>query len=306
MNFIYKIIFFFILAQILGALVGVLLILNSEVIPEFEEMKVTPIGETGNIWNAVFFIFYMLFGAVVFYLMIKYYKGAFVFRGMEFLIILFASSIVFFVLLYSFIPTLGADTSFLFAFILSLILAGTKWFTHKARNYAAILSSAGVGAIFGFSLGFYPAVILMIGLSIYDYIAVFKTKHMITFAKTLSNKNLSFSLQVGDNSDTKNEIIKSKNIKQKGDAYSFKDNKRKKMELGTGDLIMPIMISVSSFYVFGILGTISVIIGAVLSFIILIYYIMNKKIFLPALPPLTAGCLIGLSIFYLLKLGLGL
>ncbi|MCC7552520.1 hypothetical protein KO317_02535 [Candidatus Micrarchaeota archaeon] len=312
MNFVYKLIFFFIIAQLLGALVGVLLITKSELVPEFEDMRVNPIGETGSLWNAVFFIFYMLFGALVFYLIIKYYKGVFVFRSIEFMIILFSSNIVFFILLYSFFPIFGIDWSFIFAFIIAFIFASTKWITHKARNIAAILSSAGVGAIFGFSLGFWPAILLMICLSVYDYIAVFKTKHMITFAKALSERNLSFSLQVG-NSDVKitevNKINEEKsNIKGniKEDNYSFKDNKRQKMELGTGDLIMPIMVSVSSYYVFGLLGTLSVIIGATTAFIVLIYYILNKKIFLPALPPLTAGCLLGLGIFYILRLTLGL
>lgn len=306
MNFVYKIILFFIFAQLLGALVGILLIVNSELVPEFEDMRVTPIDETGSLWNAIFFIAYILFGAVVFYIIIKYYKGVFVFRSMEFIIILFASNIVFFVLLYSFIPGIGINESFIIAFVISLILAGTKWITHKARNLAAILSSAGVGAIFGFSLGFWPAILLMISLSVYDYIAVFKTKHMITFAKTLSERNLSFSLQVGEKSIDNPE---EKKIEKKIDSeqnYSFKNNKRQKMELGTGDLIMPIMISVSSFYVFGILGTIAVIVGSTLSFLCLIHYILNKKIFLPALPPLAAGCLIGLGVFYILKVGLGL
>ncbi len=321
MNFVYKIVFLFIIAQLLGALVGVLLITNSQLVPEFEEMRVTPIGETGDLLNGIFFILYVVFGAVVFYFIIKYYKGVFLFRSMEFIIILFASSIVFFVLLYSFIPGLGVDESFLIGFVIALILAGTKWITHKARNFAAILSSAGVGAIFGFSLGFWPAILLMIGLSVYDYIAVFKTKHMITFAKTLSKKNLSFSLQVGEDISEGDKIIKEKNKEienktkvvsstsksfSKGDSYAFKDNKRKKMELGTGDLIMPIMVSVASFYVFGLLGTLSVIIGATLAFIVLIYYISKRKLFLPALPPLTAGCLIGLGVFYLIKLCVGL
>ncbi|MFA5382435.1 MAG: presenilin family intramembrane aspartyl protease [Candidatus Micrarchaeia archaeon] len=305
MNFIYKMILFFILAQILGALVGVLLITNSILVPEFEEMRVTPIGETGDLLNGVFFIFYILFGAVVFYLVIKYYKGVFVFRSMEFIIILFASSIVFFVLLYSFVPGLGINESFFIGFLIALILAGTKWLTHKARNIAAILSSAGVGAVFGFSLGFWPAVLLTIGLSIYDYIAVFKTKHMITFAKTLSEKNLSFSLQV-QKTDIKKTQKTSKQISKNDENYSFKGNERQKMELGTGDLIMPIMLSVSSFYVFGILGTLFVILGAVVSFILLIYYISKRKLFLPALPPLITGCLISLGILYLLSLFFGI
>jgi presenilin-like A22 family membrane protease len=78
------------------------------------------------------------------------------------------------------------------------------------------------------------------------------------------------------------------------------------MELGTGDLIMPIMLSVSSFYVFGILGTLFVILGAVVSFILLIYYISKRKLFLPALPPLITGCLISLGILYLLSLFFGI
>lgn len=321
MDLILKMLSFFIIAQLLGAFVGVSLILQSQLVPEFEEMRVTPVGETGDIWNSIFFIVYILIGALLFYFLIKYYKGIFVFRSLEFFIILFASSIVFFVILYVLIPELGIDTSFILGFILALILASTKWVTYKARNVAAILASAGVGAVFGFSLGFLPAVLLAIGLSVYDYIAVFKTKHMITFAKALSKRQMSFSLQatapLGEQElkELKEKIKEKKRraiIKKpaKAEAKELekeeKIEKKKKIELGTGDLVVPIMLSVSAFYILDLAGTLAVIVGSSISLLFVLFYVSKRKIFLPALPPLATGSIVALAIAFLLKFGLGL
>jgi presenilin-like A22 family membrane protease len=76
-----------------------------------------------------------------------------------------------------------------------------------------------VGALLGVSIGVLPVIVFLILLAAYDYIAVFKTKHMVTMAKAVAKKNLSFTFAL--------------------------PTQKHQFELGTGDLVMPLVFSVS-------------------------------------------------------------
>ena len=64
-------------------------------------------------------------------------------------------------------------------------VAAAKFLMPRLKNAVAVISSAGVGAIFGFSLDPLPAIAFMVGLSFYDIWAVYGTRHMITMAREL-------------------------------------------------------------------------------------------------------------------------
>ena len=87
------------------------------------------------------------------------------------------------------------------------------------RNIASVFATAGAGALIGTIIGIVPAIVFMALLSIYDYIAVFKTKHMVGMAKAITKKNLAFT-------------------------YAL-PTKEHKFELGSGDLVIPLVFSVS-------------------------------------------------------------
>ena len=55
------------------------------------------------------------------------------------------------------------------------------WF----HNLVLILTLPGIAAVLGASITPYAAVILLIFMSVYDYIAVYKTKHMVKMAKAM-------------------------------------------------------------------------------------------------------------------------
>ncbi len=88
------------------------------------------------------------------------------------------------------------------------------------RNLATVLSTAGAGALLGVSLGVLPVALLLVLLCVYDYIAVFKTKHMVTLAKSMTAKNLAFTYAL----PTKEHVF----------------------ELGAGDLVMPLTFASSA------------------------------------------------------------
>lgn len=87
------------------------------------------------------------------------------------------------------------------------------------RNVSSIIATAGAGALIGASLGVVPLLVFLVLLAAYDFIAVFKTKHMVTLAKGITGKNLSFTFAL--------------------------PTKEHQFELGTGDLVVPLAFAVS-------------------------------------------------------------
>ena len=128
--------------------------------------------------------------------------------------------------------------------------------------------------------GLVPVLVFIVLLSIYDLIAVFGTKHMVTIGKAVTKKNLAFTI-----------CMPSKN-------HTF--------ELGNGDLVIPLICAVS-VYANGLFVNNGLVAGMVLgaSFIgllISIYSVGVKKIPMPALPPQTVLMIIVIAAAILLGL----
>lgn len=214
---------------------------------------------------------YVLAGALFFLMLIKFYKGVLIFRVLEGFVIFFASFLVFF-----------AFTRLeIFSAACSLVLVLMKFTYPKVRNAAAVLASAGVGAVFGLSLGLWATVLFVVFLSIYDFISVFVTKHMIFMAKELSRRKVSFLVSAS------------------GRELNPKTGKMEKvmLELGTGDMAVPLMLSVSAFEFSGeLLTALSVTLGACIALFIILVQVKRSKKFLPALPMIAAFSLIFLAL----------
>jgi presenilin-like A22 family membrane protease len=304
----------FAFTQLLGIYAGFMLIFGTAAYPEMGEISVNPVQDQNDPMNAVIFILYILAGAALVILLARFYKGMLGFRLLEAMVVFSASSIVFFAILFppifvvaqqnpSSIPladAIGATspielafvTSFLLGALIGLMLAAAKFLYDDMKNAAAVISSAGVGALFGFSLGFLPAVLFIIGLSIYDYIAVFKTRHMIEMARELSSRQLSFAVTA--------KSMPARKPKEKAEEYvdrAMREGER--LDLGTGDLSVPLMISVSAAQPGalgpnGLLYALAVAAGSTLSLFLLLKFVSKNKIFLPALPPICLGGTIAL------------
>ncbi len=157
---------------------------------------------------------YMLIGTVFILLAIKFLPDNilyWVFKGIEVLALLITSLIV----LFAFAPEE-------FAILLGIALVCIRIFAPQYlfwRNVSSTIATIGVGSLLGVSIGVWPVIVFLILLGIYDYIAVFKTKHMVTMAKAVAKKNLSFTFGM--------------------------PTPKHQFELGTGDLVMPLVFSVS-------------------------------------------------------------
>ena len=276
MRLVFTIIAFFILAQLLGMFTGMVIINDMPQNPYVSSLVVT--GDSNNLFNAVFFIIYVLFGAVMMVLLIRIFKLQMrLFKLMEFMLISVSSSIVF----YSFFRfVFGYDASMMLGIALGLIFAATKLLLPMLKNAAAVFATAGVGVVFGVSLGLYPTVLFLILLSIYDYLSVFMTKHMVELANFVVQKDLAFT------------------VTAKGPPVRLGEPE-KRIDLGTGDMIAPIMLEVSAM-AYNPAAVPFVFVGAIISMSTFLLLVSKRKVVLPALPPVVAGMLVALLIGFLI------
>ncbi len=198
----------FVLTQALGLAVGANFI-GEIATGEMEQPTVVTDNPEDPI-NAVVLIAGILVFTGVLLAVMFFFKGATLFRLMELFVVFTASILVF--------DTLAKGSALVFAVLLialKILFPKDVWI----KNVSAIISVAGVGALIGVTLGVIPVLVFIILLSVYDFIAVFKTKHMVTLAKGISNKNLAFTLAI--------------------------PTKEHQFELGTGDLVIPLVFAVS-------------------------------------------------------------
>jgi len=152
-------------------------------------------------------------------------------------------------------------------------------------DVVGVLIGAGVTAIFGISLDIKPTLVLLIGLAVYDAIAVYKTKHMIALAEGVMELRLPVMFVVP---------------KHRG--YSFLKNRSKKGErgayfMGLGDAVMPSILVVSAnVFIHGTgfinLPALGAIIGTLIGFVVLTKFVAKGEP-QPGLPFLNSGAIIG-------------
>jgi len=275
MRLLLSILSLFIIAQLLGIFTGLTVISDLNRNPYVEELVITQDADEPT--NALFFIGYILFGAVLMIVLIRFFKKlGILFTLMEFMLIATSSSIVF----YAFLRiVLGYEISTLIAILMGLAFSAVKWLRPQLKNSAAVLATAGVGVIFGISLGVLPLIIFLVFLSIYDYLSVFMTKHMVELANFVVKKDLAFTITAR--------------------APAKKGKKEKRIDLGTGDIIAPIMLEVSALS-FNPIATVFVFFGAIISLGVFLILVWRSKMVLPALPPIVSGMIISLLIGFLL------
>ena len=199
------------------------------------------------------------------------------------------------------------------AAIITVMLIVAKNKRPRLRNLLAVTSSMGVGILIGFN-GFTLAYALMLFIAIYDYIAVFITKHMITLAKEISSRNLAFLIGSNDVEAIPQRYMSSKDIRQfrkETKVQKVKDPVIRglirdgiiptvsQVQLGTGDLAIPLMVTVSAFVSFlSYFAAVSVVIGSAFGMVFTMYLLKRYRVALPAIPPLFAFISLSLGIFF--------
>ncbi|MDD1720945.1 MAG: hypothetical protein LUP95_03065 [Euryarchaeota archaeon] len=166
-------------------------------------------------------------------------------------------------------------------------------------DLVGILIGAGAAAIFGISLAILPTLILLIALAVYDFVAVYETKHMISLAEGVVDLNLPVLFVLPRNRGYSH-------IQWAREAStSPKEEKLEKREaffMGLGDAVIPtiLVISANSFLGGPALAFINIpafgaIVGTLAGYVALMVLVLKGK---PqaGLPFLNTGAIIGFLI----------
>ncbi len=169
----------------------------------------------------------------------------------------------------------GAFVTQMIALILGIIFGLLRifWNNPYVHNFSEMFIYGGLAAIFVPIFNIFSISILLILISVYDYISVFKTKHMVKLAKF----------------QTKGKIF----------TGLFIPYEKKMAILGGGDIGFTLLFSGVVFKEIGIIPAVIVSFIVALSLLGLLLYSKKNK-FYPAMPPLTIGCFIGLLVVKLL------
>ncbi len=267
MNVLAKVLLMFIAAQILGLYAGVYILQDARTNPIVQDY----ISVENGVSSLPLFVVYILLGAAIFLLLMRFHLEI-ILSLLEILVISVTSSILFYSLIHPFLPDslLAMSASAL----LGIMLAIAKHFEHPLKNLAAMFSSAGAGAVFGFTFSFLASLIFFSIMAIYDYIAVFRTKHMVSMAKEIIKQDMSFTITAKERLPT---------------------GKETRLDLGTGDLALPIMVEVSAYQIHPYLSLVTML-GAIAGVSFVLVYAWKHRVFLPAIPSILAGILISIAV----------
>jgi len=286
---------------LMGGLFVVIHLLSMLITQPFEDTGLDVFDNPNDPTNLLVFFVIMIAVTVTILLIAKFWKKQFI-QVIILGSIAYTSFFVFYTLLLSIAVT---DTASIFLSIIAaaiLVVALIKYPEWYIINLCGIIVGVGAIGIFGISLSIFLVIVLLIGLSIYDAISVYKTKHMIDLADAVMDLKLPVMLVVPKT--RKYSILKeTKGLKEK-----LEDKEeREAFFMGLGDIVMPGILVVSSFYNIpdnGLLIALSVMLGTLLGFAVLMSVVIKGK---PqaGLPYLCSGAILGYVVSsYLLSGGL--
>ncbi len=209
------------------------------------------------------------------------------------------------------------------ALIIGLLLAVMKFYKPNIiiHNVTEVFLYSGIAVLLVPLLDLLYAGILLLVIAIYDFIAVFKSKHMVSMAKFQSTANVFAGLSIPYSTKTGNPVMASlkpleDSPPEPPEGPEMEDYEYEKVEsslktaiLGGGDIAFPLIFS-------GVLMQeliqnhglqVNVALGAALAVSLcagiallgLLSY-GKKDRFYPAMPFISAGCFLGTGIVYLL------
>lgn len=218
-----------------------------------------------------------------------------------------------------FYPILGANLFTLFgknisiaemiAVPLALVLTFYKIIKRNiiVHNITEVLVYPGLAVIFLPLLNVIAAAILLIAISIYDIIAVWKTQYMVKLAKFQIEHLKIFTgfflpyLKPKDKAKVEKLRALAKQDREKGKKLKLRKIKVPVQiaALGGGDVAFPMIFAGTILLAYGFIPALITILCTVLA-LLLLFMFSEKGKFYPAMPFLTAGCLLGLLIIVLL------
>jgi len=236
--------------------------------------------------------------AVSIMLLLMKYNVEIFFKVWFFVVVSIAMAITF----NSIVPS-NLQYASLIALIIAIPLSYIKIFKRNIyiHNITELAVYPGIAVIFVPLLNIWTTVILLILISLYDMYAVWHAGFMQKMAHYQIEKLQIFTgffiPYMGKKQ--KQLLIKAQNSKSKKLNKLKKKIKVNLAILGGGDVVFPIILAGVVFNALGLIPALIISLGATISLAGL-FYISQKGKFYPAMPFITAGCLIALSIAYLI------
>jgi len=284
---------------LMGGLFVVIHLLSMLIMKPFEEGNMGAFENPNDPTNLIVFFAIMLIVTATILLIAKFWKKQFI-QVIILGSIAYTSFFVFYPLLSFVVPyaMLSSVLSIIAAAI--LVVALVKYPEWYIINLCGIIVGVGAIGLFGISLSIFLVIVLLIGLSIYDAISVYKTKHMIDLADAVMDLKLPVMLVVPKKRNY-SLLKETKGLKEKIE----EKEEREAFFMGLGDIVMPGMLVASSFYNIadnGFLIALSVMIGTLIGFAVLMSVVIKGK---PqaGLPYLCSGAILGYVISSLLLSG---
>ncbi len=252
--------------------------------------EVAYIGSPSDPINLLFFFVVLVVFTAIILLIAKYGKTKLIqaiFLGSTGLLGIY----VFYPLL-SYIPGMNWQLSIIFSAVIMAVIVGllVKYPEWYIVDTSGIITAVGAIAMLGISLTILIVLLLLIGMAIYDFISVYKTKHMIDLADTLVDLKLPVLFVIPKTRDY-SLVKESKTLKEK----LKEGEKRDAFFMGVGDIVIPGILAAAAFHNIadnGFLIGLSVVAGTLAGFAALMVFVLKGK---PqaGLPFLCPGAILG-------------
>lgn len=225
------------------------------------------------------FLFIFLISTAVLLFLIKTLRHKVVFEGLFILSTLLGIWLIFTLIS----PSL--------AFVLAISLVALRYIFPLVivQNIIFMLGIAGVAAALGSATPWQTMAIVLAVLAVYDIIAVYGTRHMVTMFKGLLERGVIFALVLPERPAM---FFSPLNKVQPGAGFFF---------LGSGDIALPAIFVASAFRE-GFGPALGAAVGSVIGLALTTtLFAWGKKRPMPALPPISLGTVLGFFVALLVK-----
>lgn len=265
--------------------------------------------------NAIYYLLILLGFTALFLVLVKHSFDKLM-KGIFFISIGFVIWFVMGALISMFIYDIAVVFGLAVAIAAVCIVALWKYPEWYVIDIVGLPMAVGIIALLGLTFSVIPMLILLTALAVYDFISVYKTKHMLTLAEGVSEMGLPLLIVVPKKLPYSYRDQKL-NLKDKGG----EKKEREAFLIGLGDVIIPGVLASSAFWFISVsdaftsnpvspfdipgnlLVALGTIIGAVMGLILLMRIVVKGN---PqaGLPLLNGGAIAGFFISYLLVFGL--
>ena len=268
------------------------------IVAPFEAAGLVVFENPDDPFNVVYFFLTLIAVTAVLLVVAKFWKKQLV-QAIVLGSIGYVAFFVFYPLLAFVVPELFALVSsvIVVSVLVVLLVKYPEWYV---IDVSGVLLGVGSIAMLGISLSIFLVIVLLVGLTVYDAISVYKTKHMIDLADVVLDLKLPVMLVIPKK--RKYSLVKeTKSLKEKLQA----GEEREAFFMGLGDVVMPGVLVTSAFYNIagdGLIVALSVMLGTLVGFGVLVAFLVKGK---PqaGLPFLCSGAILGYLISNYLLFG---